>query len=93
MQVTSESRAHLVEWLTRVTHRCGLKQDTLFLAVNTLDRFLSLVLLSSDCFQLLGIVALWIATKQARKPITKLCQSLNIDFHFRKRASRSKCSS
>ena len=66
-QVTSDARAQLVEWMTRVSRRCNLKQDTLFLGVNIVDRFLAFTPLSTDCLQLLGVVAIFIATKQVRK--------------------------
>ena len=59
-------RSVLVDWMTRMIHRHRMKQETLFLAVNVMDRFLSLTPVSADCLQLLGIVALFIAGKQVR---------------------------
>ena len=59
-------RSVLVDWMTRMIHRHRMRQETLFLAVNVMDRFLSLTPVSADCLQLLGIVALFIAGKQVR---------------------------
>ena len=38
-------------------------RETLFLAVNCVDRFLATTKISQDCFQLLGIAALWVTAK------------------------------
>ncbi|KAI8496405.1 hypothetical protein Bbelb_257040 [Branchiostoma belcheri] len=64
-QITPEMRGLLVRWLTQVcqTVRPRLLPETLFLAVNILDRFLAVTPLGLDCLQLLGATALFIAAK------------------------------
>ena len=59
-------RSMVVHWMTRMIHVYGMSQETLFLAVNVMDRYLSLTPVSADWLQLLGIVALFIASKQVR---------------------------
>ncbi|XP_078620672.1 cyclin-O-like [Branchiostoma floridae x Branchiostoma japonicum] len=64
-QITAEMRGLLVRWLTHVcqTMQPRLLPETLFLAVNIVDRFLAVTPLGLDCLQLLGATALFIATK------------------------------
>lgn len=63
-QVTAEARCKLVSWLIPVHRRFGLSFEALCLTVNTLDRFLATTPVAADCFQLLGVTALLIASKQ-----------------------------
>ncbi|KAM6302369.1 CCNO protein, partial [Podargus strigoides] len=63
-QVTAEARCKLVSWLIPVRRHFGLSFEALCLAVNILDRFLSVTPVAADCFQLLGVTALLIACKQ-----------------------------
>ncbi|KAM7147584.1 cyclin-O [Molossus nigricans] len=63
-QVTAESRCKLLSWLIPVHHQFGLSFESLCLAVNTLDRFLTTTPVAADCFQLLGVTSLLIACKQ-----------------------------
>lgn len=57
-------RSVLVDWIAKLNHHFKFCQETLFLAVNVLDRFLLTTPISRDCFQLLGITAFLIAAKQ-----------------------------
>ncbi|NWI20496.1 CCNO protein, partial [Crypturellus soui] len=63
-QVTAEARCRLVSWLIPVHRHLGLSFESLCLTVNTLDRFLATTPVAADCFQLLGVTALLIASKQ-----------------------------
>lgn len=65
-------RSTLVDWIVQVHSRFGLVQETLFLAVDLLDRFMSIksvgnysllsfLIQGIDKFQLLGITCLYIA--------------------------------
>uniref|UniRef100_A0A8V5H840 Cyclin O n=1 Tax=Melopsittacus undulatus TaxID=13146 RepID=A0A8V5H840_MELUD len=63
-QVTAEARCKLVSWLIPVHRHFGLSFEALCLTVNTLDRFLATTPVAADCFQLLGVTALLIASKQ-----------------------------
>ncbi|XP_064497389.1 cyclin-O isoform X1 [Pseudopipra pipra] len=67
-QVTAEARCKLVSWLIPVHRHFGLSFEALCLAVNILDRFLATTPVAADCFQLLGVTALLIASKQVGRP-------------------------
>ncbi|KAJ3371067.1 G2/mitotic-specific cyclin [Kappamyces sp. JEL0680] len=56
-------RAILVDWLIEVHTKFRLLPETLFLAVNIIDRFLSLRVVSLVKLQLVGVTALFIASK------------------------------
>jgi len=56
-------RGILVDWLMEVHCNFGLLPETLFLAVNIIDRFLSARVVSLVKLQLVGVTALFIASK------------------------------
>jgi G2/mitotic-specific cyclin 2 len=56
-------RGVLVDWLIEVHTRFRLLPETLFLAVNIVDRFLSNKVVPLDKFQLVGVTAMFIASK------------------------------
>jgi G2/mitotic-specific cyclin 2 len=56
-------RGVLVDWLIEVHTRFRLLPETLFLAVNIVDRFLSSKVVPLDKFQLVGVTAMFIASK------------------------------
>lgn len=56
-------RTKLVDWLSQVHNRYRLRDETLFLCVNILDRFLSQKAVSRSKLQLVGITAMMIASK------------------------------
>lgn len=56
-------RGILVDWLIEVHQRFRLLPETLFLAVNIIDRFLSQKVVPLDKLQLVGITAMFIASK------------------------------
>lgn len=56
-------RATLVDWLVHVHWRAKLRSETLFLTVALVDRFLEKRKVSRQSLQLVGIAALFIATK------------------------------
>ncbi|UNI15182.1 G2/mitotic-specific cyclin [Purpureocillium takamizusanense] len=57
------TRGILVDWLIEVHTRFHLLPETLFLAVNIIDRFLSEKVVELDKLQLVGITAMFIASK------------------------------
>ncbi|KAG4429409.1 hypothetical protein IFR05_015108 [Cadophora sp. M221] len=61
--LTWEMRDILVNWLVHVFRRFRLLHETLFLAINILDRFLSEKLVQLPRLQLAGIAAILIASK------------------------------
>lgn len=56
-------RGILVDWLIEVHTRFRLLPETLFLAVNIIDRFLSAEVVALDRLQLVGVTAMFIASK------------------------------
>lgn len=56
-------RGILVDWLLEVHSRFRLLPETLFLAVNIIDRFLSSKVVQLDRLQLVGVTAMFIASK------------------------------
>lgn len=63
-QPLSESmRCILIDWIVDVHLKFRLLPETFFLAVNIIDRFSSLEIVSKDRYQLLGTTSLWLATK------------------------------
>ncbi|KAK2591398.1 G2/mitotic-specific cyclin [Conoideocrella luteorostrata] len=58
-----KTRGILIDWLIEVHTRFHLLPETLFLAVNIIDRFLSEKVVQLDRLQLVGITAMFIASK------------------------------
>jgi hypothetical protein len=56
-------RAILVDWLVDVHTKFRLLPETLYLAINLIDRFLSLRVVSCAKLQLVGVAAMFIASK------------------------------
>lgn len=56
-------RGILVDWLLEVHTRFRLLPETLFLTVNIIDRFLSCKVVQLDRLQLVGVTAMFIASK------------------------------
>ncbi|KAK6093046.1 hypothetical protein MT418_006399 [Batrachochytrium dendrobatidis] len=62
-EITWKMRRTLVLWLVEVIIEYDLRQETLYLTVNIIDRICALALIGRSQYQLLGITALWIAAK------------------------------
>ncbi|KAF3695532.1 Cyclin-O [Channa argus] len=62
--LTAEARCKLVSWLIPVHKHLELSFECCCLAVNIMDRFLASTPVAADCFQLLGVTALLLASKQ-----------------------------
>lgn len=62
-QVNENVRAILIDWVLQVHGKFKLLPETLFIAVNLVDRFMSLHRISKDEVQLVGVAAMLIATK------------------------------
>ncbi|XP_015374955.1 PREDICTED: cyclin-A2 [Diuraphis noxia] len=61
--VTYSMRAILVDWLVEVAQEYKLQNETLYLAVSFIDRFLSLMSVVRAKLQLLGTAAMFVASK------------------------------
>ena len=60
-EVTFEMREVLLDWLFELSSDFGLKNSTIFLAVNCIDRYLADRQIMKKFFQLLGVTCLLIA--------------------------------
>ena len=61
--IRDQDRETLVDWLISFQVECKMCPETLFITVNIIDRYLSKENIRLSKFQLLGITALWIASK------------------------------
>jgi cyclin B len=61
--ITEKMRSVLLDWLVEVHHKFKLTTETLFLAVNLIDRYLEKVPISRARLQLIGVSAFLIASK------------------------------
>ncbi|GMM31689.1 B-type cyclin [Martiniozyma asiatica (nom. inval.)] len=71
-----EHRGILMDWLVKLHGRFNLLPETLYLAVNIIDRFLSLNNISLSRYQLCGAVALFIAAKYEEINVPTVSQML-----------------
>jgi len=62
-QITVAMRPILFDFLMDVHNRLKLSNQTFFLMINIIDRYCSLRIVRKDHFQLLGLTALWLASK------------------------------
>ncbi len=60
--ITSNMRYILVDWLVEVCDEYKLNRDTLHLAVNYIDRFLSRMMVARARLQLVGTAAMFLAS-------------------------------
>lgn len=67
-----EYRRTLVEWLVNIHQELDLIPETLFLAVNLMDRYLSKESITLNKFRLIGIAALFVATKMEEHKVPSL---------------------
>ncbi|XP_077418133.1 cyclin-O [Vanacampus margaritifer] len=63
-QVTAEARCKMVSWLIPLHKHFRLSFECCCLTVNIMDRFLACTPVAADCFQLLGVTALLLASKK-----------------------------
>lgn len=62
-EITWEMRQTLVDWLLQVHFRYHMLPETLWIAINLVDRFLSRRVVSLGKLQLVGVTAMFIAAK------------------------------
>ncbi|XP_055053980.2 cyclin-O [Misgurnus anguillicaudatus] len=75
-QINPEARSRLVSWLIAVQRQLKLSFESCCLAVNIMDRFLITTSVATDCFQLLGVTSLLIATKQVEVNVPRVKELL-----------------
>ncbi|KAL8532120.1 hypothetical protein ACS0TY_008656 [Phlomoides rotata] len=61
--INERMRAILIDWLVEVHHKFDLRDETLFLTVNLIDRFLAKQSVVRNKLQLVGLVAMLLACK------------------------------
>lgn len=71
-------RGVLVDWLIEIHYMFRLLPETLFLAVSIIDRFLSKRLVSLGKVQLVGVAALFIATKFEEMTLPRIKDFINM---------------
>lgn len=76
-EITWQHRSMLIDWLINVHTKFRLVPETLFLAVNIIDRMLSLRHIGISKLQLVGCTAVFIAAKYEEV----LCPSIQ-NFHY-----------
>lgn len=62
-EIRPDMRATLIDWLYEVADNFGLQRETSMIAINYIDRFLAIEVISTERLQLLGITCLFIAMK------------------------------
>ena len=70
--INAKMRSILIDWLIDVHFKFGFTDETLFLTVSIIDRYISVSQISRSNFQLLGITALMIACKHEEIDLPKI---------------------
>ena len=63
LELSASMRSILVDWLIDIHWRFRLTSETLFIAINLIDRFLMRIQVARSRFQLVGLTSLIIASK------------------------------
>ena len=63
-EINEKMRAILIDWLIDVNNKFNFTEETLYLAINIIDTYLSLKKIKRCNLQLLGVTALFISCKQ-----------------------------
>ncbi|PVV00647.1 hypothetical protein BB560_004958 [Smittium megazygosporum] len=80
--IECEARHQLIKWLSRINSQISSSLDSLFLAINIVDRFSSIQSVHSDSLYIVGAVALYIAMRfcsSTTYSIPKYMDYLNLD--------------
>ncbi|KAL5005039.1 hypothetical protein ScPMuIL_018495 [Solemya velum] len=62
-EITGKMRSILIDWLCQVHHRFHLLQETLYLTVSIIDRFLQIHPVPRNRLQLVGVTSMLVASK------------------------------
>ena len=80
-EINTKMRSILIDWLIDVHYKFGFTDETLFLTVSIIDRYISVSQISRANFQLLGITALMIACKHEEIDLPKIDDFIYITDH------------
>ena len=61
--INEKHRSVVIEWLSYISHHFSLSNETLFMCINIMDRYISKKKISLDIYQLVGITSYLIASK------------------------------
>jgi cyclin B len=71
-EINDKMRSILVDWIIDVHFKFGFTDETLFMTISIIDRYLSICQITRTNFQLLGITALMIACKHEEIDLPKI---------------------
>ena len=71
-EINSQMRSILIDWLIDVHFKFGFTDETLFMTILIIDRYLSICEVSRNKLQLLGITALMISCKHEEIDVPKI---------------------
>ena len=71
-EINDKMRSILVDWIIDVHFKFGFTDETLFMTISIIDRYLSICQITRTNFQLLGITALMIACKHEEINLPKM---------------------
>ena len=71
-EINCQMRSVLIDWIIDVHYKFGLTDETLFMTVLIIDRYISIKYISKIRFQLLGITAMLIACKHEEINMPKI---------------------
>ena len=71
-EINEKMRSILVDWIIDVHFKFGFTDETLFMTISIIDRYLSVEQIARSKFQLLGITALMIACKHEEIDLPKI---------------------
>ena len=80
-EINAKMRSILIDWLIDVHFKFGFTDETLFLTVSIIDRYISVSQITRSNFQLLGITALMIACKHEEIDLPKIDDFIYITDH------------
>ena len=80
-EINPKMRTILVDWLIDVHFKFGFTDETLFLTISIIDRYVSVSQISRSKYQLLGITALMIACKHEEIDLPKINDFIYITDH------------
>ena len=71
-EINTQMRSILIDWLIDVHYKFGFTDETLFMTILTIDRYLTVNQIPRNKLQLLGITALMIACKHEEIDVPKI---------------------
>ena len=71
-EINQQMRSILIDWIIDVHYKFGFRDETLFMTILTIDRYISYKAIEKKKFQLLGITALLLACKHEEILLPKI---------------------